>query len=525
MKTKIFTFLVCILFTAAYIYPQLKIDDKTSLNNLKSNLQFLASDELEGRETGTRGEKLAALFIAAEMQKYGLKPYGDNGTYFQNIKLVSGGYDLTSKIQILSAAGSVISELKMPDDFLSATRQTCDPSFQNISVPIVFAGFGITAPEFKYDDYKDIDVKGKVVLLLPDEPYSEDNAFFNGNKTTGYSNANTKINNAMIHGASGILFFPESWRAKFWDTFKKNATRVSFAPERTDLRNVKNIPALILNEPAAQKLFDGEVLSYGKVSEGLSQKTDFKSFTFNKSIKFNLVDNTQTNMAMNVVGLIEGTDPKLKNEFVLLSGHFDHVGTRNGVVYNGADDDGTGTVSVLEVARIIKENKLNKRSVIALCVTGEEKGLWGSEYASNNSSFITNTVADINIDMTGREAPDSIHVIGSNTLSTEYYNLIKDVNNKTVKMGFNYKYDDPKDPQRFFYRSDHYNFALKGIPIVFFFDDMRKDYHQATDDVDKINFDKVLKVVKLSANIALRVANLDHKILVDKKLAVQGRRD
>ncbi len=525
MRTKTFAFLVCILLTGAYIYPQLKIDDKKSLNNLKSNLQFLASDELEGRETGTRGERLAALFIASEMQKYGLKPYGDNGTYFQNIKLVSGGYDLASKIIFTSASGSALFEFKMPDDFLSASRQTADPSYQNLSSSILFAGFGITAPEFKYDDYKDLDVKGKIVLLLPEEPYSEDNTYFNGSKTTRYGNANTKINNAMIHGASGILFLPESWRAKFWETFKKNAARVNLAPQSSDFKNLKYIPALILNETAARKLLDGEELTYDKLNERLTQKSEFKAFTLKKSLKFNLLESTQTGLAQNVVGLIEGNDPKLKHEYVLLSGHYDHIGARNGVVYNGADDDGSGTVSVLEVARILKENKLNKRSIIALCVTGEEKGLWGSEYAANNSSFIANTVADINIDMDGREAPDSIHVIGSNTLSTEYYNLIKDVNNKTVKMDFNYKYDDPKDPQRFFYRSDHYNFALKGIPIVFFFDDMRKDYHQTTDDVDKINFDKVLKIVKLSANIALRVANLNHKIVVDKKLAVQGRRD
>jgi Zn-dependent M28 family amino/carboxypeptidase len=120
--------------------------------------------------------------------------------------------------------------------------------------------------------------------------------------------------------------------------------------------------------------------------------------------------------------------------------------------------------------------------------------------------------------MDGREQPDSIYVIGSNKLSTEYYNLIRDVNAKTVKMGFSYKYDDPNDRERFFYRSDHYNFALKGIPIVFFFDDMKSDYHKPTDDVEKINFQKVFKVVKLSANIAIKVANLNHRLVVDKKL-------
>ena len=237
-----------------------------------------------------------------------------------------------------------------------------------------------------------------------------------------------------------------------------------------------------------------------------------------KNITFDLTENKNTKSAMNVVGIIEGNDPKLKDQYVLLSAHFDHIGITNGVVNNGADDDGSGTVSVLETARILNQNKKNKRSIIALFNTGEEKGLWGSAYAANNSSYIPNTVADINIDMDARENPDSIYVIGSNKLSTEYYNLIRDVNSKTVKFGLNYKYDDPNDRQRFFYRSDHYNFALKGIPIVFFFDDMTADYHKPTDDIEKINFDKMLKVIKLSANIAIRAANLNHRLVVDKKL-------
>ena len=518
MKAKVFSLLVCILFTASSILSQLKINDKTSLNYLKTNLQFLASDELEGRETGTRGEKLAALYISSELQKYGIKPYGDNGTYFQNIPLSTNSYAPESKIQSLNPDGSIASEYVLGTDFLKSGSNIGDASYLNISAPVVLAGYGITAPEFKYDDYSGIDVKGKIVIILPDEPYSDNKDFFNGTKTTKYSNVASKIDNAIQHGVVGIIFFPESWRTKFWDTFKKSAAQANFSAAKFG-PDKKIAPALVFHEEAIKKLLSGEEMSFEKISEGLEKPAQFKPFELKKKIKFGLIDNSQKKNAMNVVGIIEGNDPKLKNEYVLLSAHFDHVGVnKKGEVFNGADDDGSGTVSVLETARILKENKVNKRSVIALLVTGEEKGLWGSAFAANNSSFIPNTVADINIDMDARESPDSIYVIGSNKLSTEYYNLIRDVNAKTVKFGLNYKFDDPKDPEMFFYRSDHYNFALKGIPIVFLFDDMKSDYHKVTDDIEKINFDKMLKVVKLSANIAIRAANLNHRIVVDKKL-------
>ncbi len=515
MKLKLLPLLLILFISSSAVLPQLKINDKTSLTHLKTNLSILASDEFEGRETGTRGEILASMYIAAEFAKYGLTPYGDNGTYFQNIKLSSNIYDIASKIFCESPGGNRI-ELTYGTSFLKSGGGVCDPSYFNFNGDIVFAGYGITAPEFNYDDYASLDVKGKIVLLLPDEPYSEDNNYFNGSRPSRYALANAKTDNAFKHGAAGVFFFPESWRMKFWDTFKKSAMTGTLSPQTKAA--VKVIPSFVFTEEAMNAILAGEEIDFAKMSQSVEKKEKIKPFPLRKKIKLELKDNSQVRMARNVVGLIEGTDPKLKNEYVLMSAHYDHEGIKNGVVYNGADDDGSGTVTIMEAARIIKESKLNKRSVVALLVTGEEKGLWGSAFAAENGSYIPNTVANINIDMVGREHPDSVHVIGSNKLSTEYYNLIREVNDKTVKLGFNYKYDDPNDRQRFFYRSDHYNFALKGIPIVFFFDDMRSDYHKPTDDIEKINFDKMLKVVKLSANIAIKAANLNHRIKVDKKL-------
>lgn len=219
-----------------------------------------------------------------------------------------------------------------------------------------------------------------------------------------------------------------------------------------------------------------------------------------------------------MIGWIEGTDPLLKNEYLVLSAHYDHVGIKGDVVNNGADDDGPGTVAVLEAAHILAAAEANKRSITVLFNTGEEKGLLGSQYATENGSFMKEVVANINMDMVGRESVDSLHCIGSDRLSTEFAKIVKEENSKTVNVTLDYKYDDPNDLNRFYYRSDHYNFAKKEIPVVFFFDDMKVDYHKPTEDVDKINFEKILKTVKLSSNITLRVANLDHKLIVDKKV-------
>ena len=218
-----------------------------------------------------------------------------------------------------------------------------------------------------------------------------------------------------------------------------------------------------------------------------------------------------------MVGIIEGNDPVLKNEYVSFGAHYDHEGIHNGVVYNGADDDGSGTVAILETAKAFALSKQNKRSVVVFFHTGEEKGLLGSSYSANHISYINNIVANINIDMVGRESIDSIYCIGSDKLSTELHNIVEDANKETVNFYLDYSFDDPNDPQRLYYRSDHINYARKGIPIVFFYDYMMQDYHKPTDDVDKINFEKILKTVKLVYNIGLEIANLDHRLVVDKK--------
>lgn len=227
----------------------------------------------------------------------------------------------------------------------------------------------------------------------------------------------------------------------------------------------------------------------------------------------------------NILAYIEGSEKP--EELIVISAHYDHVGVQNGQVYNGADDDGSGTVAVMEIAEAFQKAKKSghgpKRSVLFLHVTGEEHGLIGSDYYAKNPVFpLANTVANLNIDMIGRCDPDNcgkdyVYVIGSEMLSTDLKKINEAANNKTVKLELNYKYDDPNDKMRLYYRSDHYNFAKNNVPVAFYFDGIHADYHKPTDDADKIDYEALQKRTQLVFATAWELANRQDRIVVDGK--------
>ncbi len=258
-------------------------------------------------------------------------------------------------------------------------------------------------------------------------------------------------------------------------------------------------------------------LSYPKGATNFYQKVPSEYMKKGFSPKLNDSENIWT--------FIEGSE--FPDEIVVVSAHYDHVGVKNDEVYNGADDDGSGTVALLEIAQAFqlakKEGNGPKRSILILHVTGEEYGLHGSRYYSENPLFpLKNTVADVNIDMIGRrddlhkDTNNFVYIIGSDYLSTDLYKLCEDVNKKHIKLDLDYKYNDRNDPNRFYYRSDHYNFAKNGIPSVFFFSGIHEDYHKPTDEVDKIEFDALAKRTQLAFVVAWEIANREKRLVVDK---------
>ena len=225
----------------------------------------------------------------------------------------------------------------------------------------------------------------------------------------------------------------------------------------------------------------------------------------------------------NVLGIVRGSDPALKDEYVMVSAHFDHLGEHDGQVYFGADDNGSGSSTVLEIAEAMAVAS-PRRSVVFMFMTGEEKGLLGSKYYVNHPIYpLAQTVADVNIDMVGRidalhtDDPNYIYVIGADRLSTDLYNINEAVNKELGELTLDYTYNDPKDPNRYYYRSDHYNFAERGIPAIFFFNGTHPDYHQPTDTPDKLNYDRMARVAKLALGTISVLANRDERIKVDKK--------
>ncbi|MCK9280008.1 MAG: M28 family peptidase [Melioribacteraceae bacterium] len=510
--------LVLFLVSAIKVFPQSVIDKKVNKENLIATLEFLTSDLLEGRETPTNAEKVSALFLATTLKKYGIEPFGDDGTYFQNFDVSVEKYEFSSKLVLTDSKGAVIKELLPAEDFGRFSRSYPDPEYSIQNTKIVFAGYGITALEYKYDDYKDIDVKGKTVVIFMDEPYNNDDGYFDGTKKTKYSEPDYKAENAASKGALGIIIIANPEYYAYWDMFKKYTMLESVSIYDKEKTKSKTIPIIALSKTATETLFDNEEFALDQLQEYKKSGKAPSPFQLDKKIDYKLSIYSKIKKAANVIGIIKGQDEKLAKEYVVLSAHYDHIGTDSeGVVNNGADDDGSGTVSILEAGRVLSLKKDNDRSILIAFHTGEEKGLLGSSYLTEHSDFTKDIIANINMDMVGREGEDSIHCIGADKLSKKFAQLVEDVNKKTVNMVLDYKYNDPNDPNRYYYRSDHYNYAKKGIPIVFFFDDMKVDYHQPTDDIEKINFKKLGKITTLVSELALEAANVNECFPIDIK--------
>lgn len=512
-KIKIVFILTFILGTFVYSQPALKLKNDSYIY-LKSNLEFLASDELEGRETTTRGEKLAALFISEELEKYGVLPFGDNGTYFQEFLIEVSGFNENSKI-------SFGSKNEDPISFFNGKNIVFNPRLipttdYNNEYEVIFVGYGIYSEEENYNSYEGVDVDGKVVLFLNGTPKINGREVLSGNSIRRYRRSSEKSKLAYSKGAVGALILPDSETLKYWKYYKswtKNKT-FKLLDEIDTIKSDNNIATVILNKIAAQKILEGEEQNYEVLNNLVDPKPEH--FILKRKVKFEYDALIENRKARNVIGLIEGNNKKLKNEYISLGAHYDHEGIKNGEIYNGADDNGSGTVTILEVARTLSLLKENERPVIVMFHTGEEKGMLGSKYLTNNSNFINDIIVHINIDMVGRKSEDSIFCIGASKISSELGKIVEAANSESANFVLDYKFDDPKDPQRLYYRSDHINYAKKGIPIVFFYDYMKQDYHKPTDTADKINYKKMIKMKDLIYTITKRVSNKEHKLTIDK---------
>jgi hypothetical protein len=472
-------------------------------NELKEHLYTYASDEFEGRETGTPGQKKAVEYLRDEYRKLGVPGAGEGGEYLQKVPLEISSLPSGT----LTVGGK---QFNMGKDFL-----TFSP-IQGEFNEVVYAGYGIE--EDSYSDYRNLDVEGKIVLIKTGEPMDQDGTYVisGTNKSSVWSDMSESIEKKtqilVGKGARGILYVDNVNYQRYQRAFDFLANNEE---GRMSLKNDGNDPALVLlQEKVALEIYP-EIES-ASASRKLPVTVDFAIESKDEAID-----------SENVVAFVKGSVKP--NEYIVISSHLDHIGvTEDGKINNGADDDGSGSVAMIEIAEAFKlaaeAGQGPERSVIFLHVTGEEKGLLGSEYYTDvNPIFpLEATVANLNIDMIGRTDPkregnrEYIYLIGSDKLSTELHQLSESVNEKYTQLELDYTYNDEKDPNRFYYRSDHYNFAKNNIPIIFYFNGTHEDYHRPTDTPDKINYDLLAKRSQLIFYTAWELANRKDRVMVDK---------
>jgi hypothetical protein len=501
---------------------------------LKDYLSFIASDEMEGRDTPSRGLDTTAKFLAMNLSRWGFKPAGDDGSFFQKIGLRRDYVDRSATRVELNGQMLVFG-----DDYIPLSRNG------DVTAPLVFAGNGWFVKSKNIDAYKGINAQGKIAVVFssPDGfPRGITRADLAGKRGEDWMNA---AEYAAKQGAVGIVNIPDYQYLANWD---RNRTRITERGMTTVEKfqtagSTAPFPAIVVAPRIANTMYQGERQTASALFEAIYSGKLPESFELNaeKKLAMRVTTKTDSTATQNVVAVFEGSDPVLKDEYVAMGAHYDHIGIGvplNGdAIYNGADDDGSGTTALLAMAEALaKAPKRPKRSVLFVWHAGEEKGLWGSRYFTDYPTIpLDKIVTQINIDMIGRSkkegdtnarnanlsGPNEVYVIGSKMMSTELGELTETVNKDYLNIAFNYRYDDPTDPNRFFFRSDHYNYAKKGIPIVFFFDGVHEDYHQPGDEVQKIDFQKMEKIARTIYMLLWEVANRPARPKVDKQLPPQ----
>ncbi len=464
-----------------------------TVEDLKRHLYVVAGPEMEGRETATEGQRRAAAYIEGEFKRIGLQP-GNNGSYHQPFSLFQDS--LTgARLEVNGQA------FQLDRDFnANLGNQATTLRFSEV----VVVGANAT------DALSNADLAGKLVMVLPSGSSAGTSSRFNAGGTLAV---------LRTKGVAGILTvsssYPRTTPANLKGGMSIYEFKKAYAPQQ-----------FIVSENVARAI----VKDYAAVQTAASA---LKTYTANVLLEVQKTTNKLE--SSNVLGILPGTD--LKDEYLVITAHYDHEGKRgDSVIYYGADDDGSGTVSVIELAEAFakakKAGKGPRRSIVFMTVSAEEKGLLGSAYYGDNPIFpLEKTTANLNIDMIGRIDPkrtvgDSlnyVYVVGDDKLSTDLRPISEAANNKYTKLELDYKYNAPDDKEFIYYRSDHYNFAKNGVPIIFYFNGTHDDYHRPTDTPDKINYPLLAKRAKLVFYTAWEMANRNEMLKRDLELPVLRR--
>ena len=513
-------YLATTLLFAAHAVAQTSPANLITPADLKADIFFLASDDMAGRNIGTLEDHIATDYIAAEFMRLGLKPAGDNSTYFQNFEVNAGDVDKANTTLTAKIAGT--GHTYAIDKDFRWNRQSLRPD--KACGPILFAGYGITAPEFAYDDLANTDLKGKIIMVFLREPQANDpSSKFMGTLDSYHAFYWDKIEQLRKRGAAGVLLVQDRVPRDV-KPIPASAPRSAGGPSYALAGPMWDIPVFTINREVADQL----LANTGKTADALQSGIDttLKPATFEIPQSSVCMTKAYTGLktvhARNVVALLEGTDPKLKAETILLTAHHDHMGVIDGHIFHGADDNASGVAGILGVARaMVKGNIKPKRSILFIAYDGEERIFLGSYfYVTHPIVPLATTVATLNLDMIGRDEEDPNWPLPAdhntnmvNVLGTRYNpalrHLIDTQNSESLNLSYKM---DTVDPDSLWSRSDHFWFATLHIPQVEFQTGLHHDYHTENDSWDRINYPKLTHITRLVFRSVEQLANTPQKI-------------
>ena len=490
--------------------------------DLRSDLFFLSADDLAGRRAGSLGDHVATDYIAAQFMRLELKPVGDNGTYFQNMDLVYGDLDrdhttLTGKI------AGVPHAFVFNQDF-RWVRSSLRPTTGCGS--IVFAGYGIDAPEYGYNDLAGVDLKGKVALVLPREPQANDpNSKFMGTWDTHHAFNWEKIELLRKAGVAGLLIVQGVGPSREVKPIPPSSPRAAGGPDIALAGQMWDLPVFTIRREAADQFLGPSGKTVEMLQQGIDRTVQPDSFDVPQSSACltKAYTNLETHRGTNVVGLLEGSDPQLKGQTIIVTAHHDHMGEINGHIYHGADDNGSGTAAVMRIAQAFVQGNLRpKRSILFMVYDGEERIFLGSYYYITHPIVPLNeTVANFNMDMIGRDenepnwpVPPDGNVNMVNVLGTRYNPALSQIianANRSQGLVLDHKMDT-MDPDSLWSRSDQFWMATLHIPQVEFQTGLHPDYHTENDSWQRINYDKLTRISRLVFLSVDDLANSGEKV-------------
>lgn len=520
MRTVLTTVL---LLTTAAVAQQ--ATDLIRADTIKAQMYFLAADDLQGRNAGSHEGRIAADYIASEFMRLGLEPVGDDGTYFQNFETVRATVDPVNTTLQMKHPGAEKTFMYGHDFDMQWVAETNNP--EEITARVVFVGYGVDAPEYGYSDLKGIDLRGNIALALAREPQASDpNSRFKGKWDTLHAYPWYKVEQLRKAGAAGVLIVNPKELRRPERIPSAPADYMQPGPRYSQglLTGLWDLPAFSVIPEVANELLSGT----GKKIEDLQKEID-RTYQPHSFVIPNLTVTMRKNFssreilhARNVIGLLRGTDPALKDEVVTVTGHYDHGGMLGNRIYRGADDNASGTIGVLDTAEAyVRGNVHPKRSVLFIVFDAEERGLLGSFYYVDHPSFsLDKTVANLNMDMIGRDEEsatwhttadqnrNSVNIVG--TLYNPDLRHTIEASNQEVGLKLDFK-TDTDDPEVWFARSDHFGFAEKSIPMVLFNTGEQPDYHTENDTWDRIDYPKMEKIVRLVFLTSMQLANADQR--------------